>query len=124
MGLAYVNSQAATGTCTLTAPASLATWNLTALSVSMAGPTAGPNAKVTIYDGSITGTVLHAEFLPGPTTVSTGSVGSTYEVKIPKGPNGNPGIQASPGAAMTIVVNGTGANQVSINARFNDGQAS
>lgn len=121
MGYAYQNSQSTTGTCTLTAPASLATWNLTALSVSLAGPTLGPNGKVTIYDGAVGGTVLHAEFLPGP---GAGSVGNTIEVKIPTGPTGNPGIQATPKGAMTIVVNGTGANQVSINARFTDGLTS
>lgn len=122
MGIAYSNAQSATGTCVLTAPAAAnVTWNLTALSVSMAGPTLGANAKVTVYDGAVGGTVIHAEFLPGP---AAGSVGQTVECKIPKGPNGNPALQGTPGNAMTIVVNGTGANQVSINARFTDGLTS
>lgn len=119
MGLAYVNSQSTTGTCTLTAPAGPGvTWNLTSLSVSLAGPTQGANGKVTVYDGAIGGTVIYAEFLPGP---GVGSVGNTIECKIPKGPNGNPSLQGTPGNVMTIVVNGTGVNQVSVNARFTDG---
>lgn len=119
MGVAYSNSQSATGTCTVTAPAGpMTTWNLTSLSVSLAGPTQGANGKVTVYDGAVGGTVIYAEFLPGP---GSGSVGNTVECKIPKGPNGNPSLQGTPGNAMNIVVNGTGANQVSINARFTDG---
>ncbi len=123
MSLTYSNAQSNTGTCTLTAPASLATWNLTSLSVSMAGPTAGPNAKLTIYDGAVGGTVLYAVFLTGPTTVSTGSVGSVQEIPLPKDPRGIAGLQSLPGNAMNIQVVGTGANQVSINARFTDGLA-
>lgn len=120
MGISYSNSESNTGTCTITAPAGPGTvWNLTALSISLAGPTQGPNGKVTIYDGTAaSGTVLHIEYLPGP---GTGSVGNTIAVKVPDGPTGIPGIQASPGNAMTIVVNGTGANKVSANARFTDG---
>lgn len=121
MGIAYSNVQSSTGTCTLTIPAGApgTTFMLTALSVSMAGPTNGPNGKCTIYDGSITGTVLHAEFLPGP---GTGSVGNTVEIKIPLGPDGKTRcLQGTPGNAMTIVVDGTGVNRVSINARISDG---
>lgn len=122
MGLAYVNAQGTTGTLPLVAPAAPnTTWNLTALSVSMAGPTGGANAKVTVYDGTVSGTVIYAEYLPGP---GSGSVGQTVECKIPKGPNGNPALQGTPGNAMTIVVTGTGNNQVSINARFTDGLSS
>lgn len=119
MGVTYSNAQSSTGTCTVTAPSSAGgVWNLTSLSVSQAGPTGGPNGKVTIYDGSAaTGTVIHAEFLTPP----SGSVGTTQEIKIPKDPQGRPGLQASPGNALTIVVTGTGANQVSVNARFADG---
>ena len=120
---AYVNSQSSTGTCTATAPASLATWNLTSLSVSMAGPTSGVNAKLTIYDGAVGGTVLFACFLNGPGAVGTGigSVGSIQEIPLPKSPQGVQGVQATPGNAMNIQVVGTGPNQVSINARFSDG---
>lgn len=120
MGVAYSNSQSSTGTCVVTAPAGPnTTWNLTALSISLAGPTLGPNGKVTVYDGTAaTGTIIHAEFLPGP---GSGSVGTTLKVSIPLGPNNKPGLQGTPGNAMTIVVNGTGVNQVSVNARFTDG---
>lgn len=120
MGLAYQNAQSNSGTCTLTqAAAPGVTWNLTALSVSLAGPTLGPNGKVTVYDGSVaSGTVIHAEFLPGP---GTGSVGTTVEVKIPTDAQGRKGLQATTGNALTIQVTGTGVNQVSVNARLTDG---
>lgn len=119
MSLVYNNAQSSTGTCTLTqAAATGVTWNLTHLSVSMAGPTGGANAKLTIYDGAVGGTVLWAGFLTGP---GSGSVGSIQEIPIPKNAQNLPGLQATTGNAMTIQVVGTGANQVSINARFTDG---
>ena len=82
------------------------------------GPTIGPNAKLTIYDGAIGTTVLFAVYLNPP---GAGSVGTTQEIPIPKDPQGKPALQALPGNAMNIVVNGTGQNNVSINARFSDG---
>ena len=120
MSTAYQNSQSNNGTCTVTAAAAPGvTWNLTALSVSLAGPTQGANGKVTVWDGAVgTGTAIHAEYLPGP---GSGSVGTTVEIKIPKDPLGRPGLQATPGNAMNIVVDGTGVNRVSVNARFTDG---
>lgn len=122
--LAYVNSQSNTGTCTATAPAAGAgcTWNLTSLSVSMAGPTIGPNGKLTIYDGAVGGTVLFAVFLGAPGIPGgAGSVGIIQDIPLPKSPQGVPGVQATPGNALNIQVTGTGVNQVSINARFSDG---
>lgn len=128
--LAYVNSQSSTGTCTATAPAagSGTTWNLTSLSVSQAGPTVGPNGKVTIWDGTVgTGTALYAAYLSAPGAgygggvALGGSVGVIQEIPLPRSPQGIPGIQATPGNALNIQVTGTGANQVSINARFSDG---
>lgn len=119
MGLAYQSQESTTGTCTVTATAGPGVvWNLTSLSVSLAGPTLGPNGKVTVYDGTTSGTAIYAEYLPGP---GSGSVGNTVECKIPKDAQGRPGLQGTPGNAMTIVVNGTGANKVIINARFSDG---
>ena len=121
MSTTYVNSQSSTGTCTATAAAGPGVvWNLTSLSVSMAGPTFGPNAKLTVYDGAVGGTVLFAAFLGGPRD-SVGSVGTIQEIPLPKDPYGRPCLQALPGNAMNIQVVGTGANQVSINARFGDG---
>ena len=120
-----MNSQSNTGTCTVTAaaPGSQGCWNLTSLSVSMAGPSSGVNAKLTIYDGAVGGTVLFAAFLNGPGAVGTGigSVGTIQDIPLPKDPHGRPGLQATPGNAMNIQVVGTGANQVSINARLSDG---
>lgn len=126
MGVTYTNSQSSTGTCTATAPANPGTtWNLTSLSVSMAGPTAGANAKVTVYDGAVGGTVIYAAFLNGPGAVGTGigSVGTIQELPLPKDQHGRPCLQGTPGNAMNVQVTGTGANQVSINARFSDGLA-
>lgn len=128
MGVAYTNSQSSTGTCTATAPAAPnVTWNLCSLSISQAGPTVGANAKVTIYDGAVGGTVLYAAFLSGPgagyggSLALGGSVGVIQEIPLPKSPQGVEGLQGSPGNAMNIQVTGTGVNQVSINARFTDG---
>lgn len=114
----YANSLSATGTNTLTqAGAPGVTWNLTFLSVSFAGPSRGPNARLTIYDGTITGTVLFRLYLDQP----TGSVGFVQNITLPQDQSGNVGLQALTGNAMTIVVDGFGANQSSINARFADG---
>lgn len=125
MGVAYTNAQSNTGTCTATAPAGApsTTWNLCSLQISMAGPTSGLNAKVTIYDGAVGGTVLYAAFLNGPGALGTGigSVGTIQDIPLPRSPQGIPGVQGTPGNAMNIQVTGTGANQVSINARFHDG---
>ncbi len=125
MSNVYVNSLSSTGINTLTqAAAAGVTWNLTSLSVSMAGPTIGPNAKLTIYDGTVAGTVLFVAYLQGPVVAgapSGGSVGSIQEIPLPRDAVGRPGLQAITGNAMTIVVSGTGGNQVSINARFTDG---
>lgn len=128
---AYVNGQSNTGTCTVTAPAtssSGACWNLTYLSVSQAGPTVGPNAKLNIYDGTVAaGTLIFSVFLSAPGAgyggglPLGGSVGVIQDIPLPKNADGNPGLQATPGNALTIQVIGTGANTVSINARFNDG---
>jgi hypothetical protein len=122
---AYVNAQSSTGICTATAPAAgnAVTWNLTSLSVSQAGPTMGPNGKLTIWDGAVgVGSVLFAVFLGVPgQAAGLGSVGVVQDIPLPKSPQGIPGIQATPGNALNIQVIGTGANQVSINARFSDG---
>ena len=125
MAVTFTNSQSSTGFCTATAPASPGvTWNLSSLSISMAGPTVGPNAKLTIYDGAVGGTVLFAVFLNGPSQAGIptgGSVGWTQDVSLPRTPQGVQSLQSLPGNAMNIQVTGTGANVVSINARFSDG---
>lgn len=126
MGVTFVNSQSNTGTCTLTQAAGGAqtTWNLSSLSVSMAGPTIGPNAKLTIYDGAVGGTILFSCFLQAPVQAGApagGSVGIVQEIPLPLTPQGLRSLQSLPGNAMNIQVVGTGANTVSINARFSDG---
>ncbi len=121
MGVTHTNAQSSTGTCTATAPASPSVvWNLSSLSISMAGPTGGLNSKLTIYDGAVGGTVLFAAFLTGP-GITAGSVGYIQDIPLPKTPQGIQSLQGTPGNAMNIQVVGTGANQVSINARFSDG---
>lgn len=129
--IAFLNSQSSTGVCTATAPAVPGvTWNLTSLQISQAGPTLGPNAKVTIYDGAVGGTVLAAYYLSGPgafvaagtaAVATLGSVGIIQDIPLPKDPFGRQGVQSTPGNAMNIQVVGTGANVVSINARVSDG---
>lgn len=124
MSTTYANSQSSTGICTATAAAGPGTtWGLTSLSISQAGPTSGPNAKVTIWDGPVgTGTVIFAAFLGVPGVPGgIGSVGMIQDIPLPKTPQGTQLIQATPGNAMNIQVTGTGANLVSINARFTDG---
>ena len=115
----YINSVSSTGTLTATqAAAPGAVWNLTFLSVSFAGPSRGPNARLSIYDGAAgTGTLLFRVFLDQPTL----SVGYTQNITLPQDQRGNVGIQSSPGAAMNIVVEGFGANIASLNARIVDG---
>lgn len=129
MSTTYQNSTSNTGTCTVTAAAGPGiTWNLTSLQISQAGPTVGPNARVTIWDGAVgTGTALYVAFLSGPgagyggALALGGSVGVIQDIPLPKSPAGVPGIQGITGNAMNIQVIGTGANLVSINARFSDG---
>ena len=130
---AYINAQSNTGTCTATAPAGPGVvWNLCSLQVSQAGGSVGPNAKLTIYDGAVGGTVIYAAYLSSPGTQMFsapgavvgglgGSVGIIQEIPLPKSPQGIPGLQGTPGNAMNIQVTGTGQNNVSINARLSDG---
>ncbi len=124
MGVTNSTSQASNGTCTVTAPAGPnVTWNLTYLSISQAGPASGLNAKVTVYDGAVGGTVIFAAFLNGPGALGTGigSVGSIQDIPMPKTSKGEYALQGTPGNAMNIQVTGTGPNQVIINARLTDG---
>lgn len=121
---AFLNSESSTGTCTATAPAGTPTtcWNLISLIVSQAGPTVSANAKVTVWDGAVGSTKLFSASLGAPGIPGgIGSVGIIQDVPLPKGPGGVPGIQGTPGNAMTIQVTGTGANLVCLNARCNDG---
>lgn len=130
MSTAYMSSQSNTGTCTLTAPAVAGTtWNLSSLSVSQAGGTVGPNAKLTIWDGPVgSGNVIFAAYLAAPgagTWLGTGGLGGStgiiQDIPLPRSPQGVQGIQASPGNAMNIQVVGTGNNNVAVNGRFSDG---
>lgn len=128
MSTTYVNSESNTGTTTATAAAGPGVvWNLTSLIISQSGPTIGPNAKVTIYDGAVGGTVLYKASLSGPghgyggSLALGGSVGVIQEIPLPRDALGRPCLQSSPGNAMTIQVIGTGVNLVNVNARFTDG---
>ena len=125
MGVVNQSSQSNTGTCTLTATAQpMVTWNLTYLSVSQSGAVSGTNAKVTVYDGAVGGTVIFAAFVGGPETYENtgiGSVGVIREIPLPKDARGLPALQSTPGNAMNVQLIGTGANTVIINARFTDG---
>ena len=122
MSATYLNAQSYTGVTTLTVPASALTcWNCTSLEISQAGPTTGPNAVLTVWDGAVnTGTIIYRRSLSAP----TGSVGMTEKINIPTDARGLPCLQSLPGNAMNIVVTGTGANLVNINARVQDGLGS
>lgn len=124
MGVVHTSSQGNNGTITATAPAGPGTtWNLSSLSVSQAGAVSGVNAKVTVYDGAVGGTVIFAAYLNGPGAVGTGigSVGTIQEIPLPRNPQGIQCLQGTTGNAMNVQVTGTGANNVIINARFGDG---
>lgn len=123
MSVVFSNAQSNTGTTTITLPATTGVvWNLSSLVVSQSGPTSGPNAKLTIYDGAVGGTVLYSVYLGVPGVPGgIGSVGIIQDIPLPKTPQGIPSVQATPGNAMNIQVTGTGANNVSINARLSDG---
>lgn len=125
----YSNAESNNGTTTVSAPAGPGTtWNLTSIQVSQSGPTVGPNAKVTVWDGAVgTGTKLYSAYLSAPGAGYGGSlalgssVGVTQDLPLPKAPNGVAGIQGTPGNAMNVQVTGTGQNNVSLNCRFSDG---
>lgn len=131
--LAFINAESNNGTCTATAPATTGvTWNLSSLIISQSGGAVGPNAKVTVWDGVVGGTKLFSAYLssPGAPMLSApgavtgglgGSVGIIQDIPLPKSPQGLPGIQSTPGNALTIQTTGTGANNVAINARCSDG---
>lgn len=118
MPLVYANSLSSTGTNTYTQDAvANVTWNLTSLETSFKGPSRGPNARLTVYDGAVGDTIIYRCFLDQP----TGSVGMVQKINLPTNALGQIGLQGTPGNAMTIVVDGFGDNQSSINARFTDG---
>lgn len=118
MSITFVNSLSNTGTNVLTqAGAYSVSWNLTSLEVSFAGPSYGPNARLTIWDGPIGGTIIYRCYLNQP----TGSIGIVQKINLPQDQNGNVGLQSITGNAMNVVVDGFGPNQCSINARFSDG---
>jgi hypothetical protein len=124
MSNAYISAQSNTGTTTATAPAATGVaWNLSSLQISQSGPTIGPNAKLTIWDGSVgTGTILYLAYLGAPGIPGgAGSVGVIQDIPLPRSPQGVQGLQGTPGNAMNVQVVGTGGNNVSINCRFSDG---
>ena len=107
-------SQESTSTNTVTqALQANRAWNLRTLTISLAGlQPPGGRMRVEIFDGAITGTVLHAQFLQDSDVA--GSVGRQFEIKLPPG-----GITGTPGTAMTVRVFGGGASQTTIvNAEF------
>ncbi len=119
-GTIYNNASTNSGgtvTLTQTAQANRA-WTLTSCNVSFAGPGFGGNGKVTVYDGTIAGTVLWQEYLAS----GAGSVGTSQSLNIPKDKYGNQGITGTPGNAVTIVVTGIGGGTgCTINSQFSAG---
>ena len=114
----FVNSEAS-GTNTLTQAAQTnRAWTLQELHVSMSGP-GGQAAKIIVYDGDKTSTVLWADFLE---TVS-GSVGQRYTVNLPSASAGGaPGVTGTVGTAMTILLTGVPTTVTTeLNAKFTAG---
>ncbi len=113
-----VSSAVASGNNTLTQAASTnRAWNLTSLEVSFAGPSfAGGSAKVTIYDGTVVGTVLFAEYIQQPSV--GGSVGWKQVIDLPRGADGVQSVINTLGNAMTIVCSGLGSASSFLNAKF------
>lgn len=111
----FVNSESSSGVNTLTQAAQAnRAWTVNSLEISTSGPMwGGGQASVTIYDGSISGTVLNKQYLEE----ATGSVGHRYDITLPAG-----GITGTPGNAMTIVCRIPGSSVTSeINAKFSAG---
>lgn len=110
-----VSESTSTNTMTQAAQANRA-WTLKSLVVSVAGSSwAGGSARVTVFDGTITDSVLHAEFLQE--IAVAGSVGRQYVLTLP-----SQGVKGTPGNAMTIRLLGPGAGVTSIlNAEFSAG---
>lgn len=100
---------------TMTIPAvANATINLTFCEVSLVGGGFGGNAQLRIWDGAIgSGVPLFSDFLTSP----VGSVGTVQKVNLPVDAQGNIGLQATPGNAMTIQIRNLGNTSSVINAR-------
>lgn len=111
----FNSSTVTSGTNTLTQSSQAnRAWNLQKLDVSVAGPGWGGAGRVTIYDGTVAGTILWEEFLGTPSF--TGSVGYVQNINIPA-----EGVVNTPGNAMTIVLRGMGNNSSILNAKFSAG---
>lgn len=106
-------STANSGNNTLTQAAQAnRSWNLGFLEVSFAGVSfPGGAASVSVYDGTIAGTLLFKEYILPPTVA--GSVGWRQLVTLPPD-----GIVNTLGNAMTVVLAGVGSNSSIINTQF------
>lgn len=106
------NESTSTNTVTQAAQTNRA-WRLVSLQISVSGLSwPGGSARVQIFDGAITATVLHGQFLSE--VAVAGSVGRQYKIELPAA-----GITGTPGNAMTVRLFGVGAAVTSIiNAEF------
>lgn len=108
----FNSSTVTSGTNTLTqASQANRAWALQECGISCAGPGWAGSGRLTIYDGTVAGTVLWEEFIGSPPVV--GSVGYVQKLTVPAG-----GIVNTPGNAMTIVLRGMGSSSSIINAKF------
>ncbi len=111
----FNSSTVTSGTNTLTQAAQTnRAWVLQTLDVSCAGPGWSGSGRVTVYDGTVAGTVLWEEFIGSPPVV--GSVGYAQKVALPDG-----GVTNTPGNAMTVVLRGMGNSSSILNAKFSAG---
>lgn len=109
------SSTATSGTNTLTQSAQAnRAQKLTFAEVCFAGTYFGGAGRLTIFDGTVAGTILFEEFIQPPTVA--GSVGWKQQITLPPD-----GIVGTPGNAMTMVLLGFPAQATIINAKFGAG---
>ena len=115
LAVIYPSTTSSSGVNTMTIPAQAnRTINLTFLEVSQAGIGAGGNAQLRIWDGAVgNGVPLYSAYLTSP----VGSVGTVQKINLPEDAQGNVGVQAAPGAVMTVQVINLGNVTAILNAR-------
>lgn len=115
LSVLYPSTTSSSGVNTMTIPAQAnRAINLTFLEVSQAGPGAGANAQLRIWDGSVgNGVPLYSCYLTTP----VGSVGVVQKINIPTDAQGNIGIQSTPGNALVVQIINLGNVTAVVNAR-------
>ena len=115
LGTIYPSTSSSSGLNSMVIPAQAGrTIKLTFLEVSQAGPGAGANAQLRIWDGAVDARApLYSCYLTTP----VGSVGRCDEINLPKDAQNNRGLEGTPGNAMTVQVVNLGNVTAILNAR-------